>query len=54
MKYKVVAGTNLDDFCKLVNQDLCDGWILQGGVSVLASAKLGTFVYYQAMTKDDE
>ena len=34
MEYRVIRATNQDDFERLVNEALKEGWNLQGGVSI--------------------
>jgi len=54
MKYEVVAATSFHELAKLINQALQTGWLLQGGIAVVVSDKLGEFVFYQAITKEGE
>ncbi len=51
MKYTVVSASELDIVIKIVNINLNEGWICQGGILVTPSITGGYLLYYQAMTK---
>lgn len=53
MEYRIVADNELENFQRQVNQIVESGWIPQGGVSVVAIPEMGTFVYYQAIIRQD-
>lgn len=44
-EYILVKHSKIDEFTKLVNQHLTEGWECQGGITV------NGYVYYQAMIK---
>ncbi len=54
MTYKVIRSQSPDEFEKLVNDALKNGWHLKGGVSVIAvptgQQGLSQMVYFQAIT----
>lgn len=56
MQYTIVKAFRTDQMEQLVNERLCDGWVLQGGVSVAMTRDQGseTIVYAQAMTKESK
>lgn len=54
MEYKIVSATELDTLVELVNREFQNGWVLQGGMMALAIPELGTFVYHQAMRKNEQ
>jgi len=49
MEYKVIHSENLLDINEIVNEMLMDGWIPQGGISVVQTA-VGT-EFYQSLVK---
>jgi len=52
LQYKVVSWYhNMTKFEELVNQELRNGWVLQGGLSVSVHGGRGNNLYAQAMTK---
>lgn len=55
MKYDIVTTNGKNKFIEMVNEKLNDGWVLQGGVSVLHAPGTYTIVNYsQAITFEDK
>ena len=53
MQYKVVFGGPGKEIINLVNDMIKDGWIPQGGISVIQDSALGP-ILFQAMVKKKE
>ena len=50
MKYTIICSTSIDELIKWVNEELCKGWELQGGLATMTQ-EIDYTVFYQAMVK---
>ena len=50
MKYTIICSTSIDELIKWVNEELCNGWELQGGLATMTQ-EIDYTVFYQAMVK---
>ncbi len=57
MQYKIIADYRIDVFLKLMNDNLKEGWMPQGGISVVAvlsNSNLPVQQYTQAVIRHEE
>ena len=50
MKYTIICSTSIEEVIKWVNEELCKGWELKGGVDTMTQ-EIDYTVFYQAMVK---
>jgi len=54
IEYRVVGSWDADDFERLVNNMLREGWRLQGGVSIAYSGSPPYIAYVQAVVRQTQ
>lgn len=50
-QYKVLTGESVIEIEQRVNEAFLNGWVPQGGLSVLSNAGSKSFSFFQAMVK---